>query len=111
MSGPFSGSTAELGRAMQQGIETCFAAANEAGGVHGRLLRLVALDDGYEPARTRETMGQFLDHYGVFAFLGNVGTPTAEVALPIALKNDRVFFGALTGANLLRKIPPDRLVF
>ena len=111
MSAPFSGPTAELGLAMQGGIETCFDAVNAAGGVHGRLLRLVALDDGYEPARTRQAMRELLDRYGVFAFLGNVGTPTAEVALPIALNNDRIFFGAFTGANLLRKNPPDRLVF
>ena len=111
MSAPFGGPTAELGRAMQGGIETCFDAVNEAGGVHGRLLRLVALDDGYEPDRTRQAMRELLDRYGVFAFLGNVGTPTAEVALPMALQNDRVFFGAFTGANLLRKDPPDRLVF
>jgi serine/threonine protein kinase len=111
MSAPFSGPTAELGRAMQAGVETCFDAVNEAGGVHGRMLRLVALDDGYEPDRTRQTMRQLLDRFGVFAFLGNVGTPTAEVALPIALSDDRVFFGAFTGAGLLRKTPPDRLVF
>ena len=111
MSAPFNGPTAELGRGMQLGIETCFAAVNEAGGVHGRRLRLVALDDSYEPDRTREKMGQLIDEYGVFAFLGNVGTPTAEVALPIAKKNDRIFFGAFTGASLLRKEPPDHLVF
>jgi serine/threonine protein kinase/ABC-type branched-subunit amino acid transport system substrate-binding protein len=111
MSAPFSGPTAELGRAMQGGVETCFDAVNEAGGVHGRMLRLVALDDGYEPDRTHVTMRRLIDHFGVFAFLGNVGTPTAEVALPIAFQSDRVFFGAFSGASLLRKTPPDRLVF
>src|SRR5262249_28535818 len=34
-----------------------------------------------------------------------------EVALPIALENKRVFFGALSGAGLLRHDPPDRYVF
>jgi ABC-type branched-subunit amino acid transport system substrate-binding protein len=47
----------------------------------------------------------------VFCFTGNVGTPTAEVALPLALEHKRVFFAAFTGAGLLRRDPPDRYVF
>ena len=111
MSAPFNGPTAELGRGMLLGIEAVITAINDEGGIHGRRLRLIALDDGYEPAQTKVTMTRLVEQYGVFAFLGNVGTPTAEVALPIALKNERVFFGAFTGANLLRSDPPERLVF
>jgi ABC-type branched-subunit amino acid transport system substrate-binding protein len=47
----------------------------------------------------------------VFAVLGNVGTPTAEVALPLALEQRVPFLGAFTGAALLRRQPPDRYVF
>jgi ABC-type branched-subunit amino acid transport system substrate-binding protein len=47
----------------------------------------------------------------VFGIIGNVGTPTAAVALPFALKQRMMFFGAFTGANLLRRDPPDRYVF
>jgi branched-chain amino acid transport system substrate-binding protein len=43
--------------------------------------------------------------------IGNVGTPTAEKALPYALEKQMLFFGAFTGAKLLRKDPPDRFVF
>ncbi len=112
MSGPFSGPAKELGRGMQIGIETYFKYLNEtAGGVHGRKLKLMALDDGYEPARCVAAMRDMIDARPVFAFLGNVGTPTAEVALPIALEHKRVFFGAYTGAGLLRRDPPDRYVF
>ncbi|MFO0844393.1 MAG: ABC transporter substrate-binding protein [Gemmataceae bacterium] len=111
MSGPFSGPTRELGQALQTGLETCFKHVNGTTGVHGRTVRLVALDDGYEPARAAENMKRLLDEHAVFAFVGNVGTPTTEAALPIALENQRVFFGAYTGAKLLRKDPPDRYVF
>ena len=38
----------------------------------------------------------------VLGFIGNVGTPTAAVALPLALERKMVFLGAFTGANLLR---------
>jgi ABC-type branched-subunit amino acid transport system substrate-binding protein len=111
MCGPFSGPAKELGRGMQVGIETYLRHLNEAGGVHGRKLRLLALDDGYEPARCAAAMKDMLTERPVFAFLGNVGTPTAEVALPLALEHRRVFFGAYTGAGLLRRDPPDRYVF
>ncbi|MEM7586425.1 MAG: ABC transporter substrate-binding protein, partial [Acidobacteriota bacterium] len=111
MSGPFSGASRELGRGMQLGIETCFLDVNEQGGIHGRTLELIALDDGYEPSRTVANMAELLFEREVFAILGNVGTPTAEVALPLALEQKVPFFGAFTGADLLRRDPPDPYVF
>jgi ABC-type branched-subunit amino acid transport system substrate-binding protein len=112
ISAPFSGPAKELGRGMQTGIETYFHFVNEsAGGIHGRKLKLLALDDGYEPKRCAETMKEMIGPRPVFAFIGNVGTPTAEIALPLALENKRLFFGAFTGAALLRRDPPDRYVF
>ena len=49
---PFSGSARELGRQMKLGIETAFNRINDSGGVDGRMLKLFAADDGYEPSRT-----------------------------------------------------------
>ena len=108
---PFSGPAKELGRQMKLGIDTAFNRINEAGGVEGRMLRLIAADDGYEPARTPEAMKQLYDKEQVFGFIGNVGTPTATVAVPFALERRTLFFGAFTGANVLRNDPPDRYVF
>jgi branched-chain amino acid transport system substrate-binding protein len=108
---PFSGASRELGRQMKLGIDTAFDRINDAGGVDGRMLRLVAADDGYEPTRTLDAMKQLYDKDQVFGFIGNVGTPTAAVALPFALEHHTLFFGAFTGANLLRNDPPDRYVF
>ena len=45
----------------------------------------------------------------VFGFVGNVGTPTAAVAVPFALEHRALFFGAFTGSNILRNDPPDQL--
>jgi len=111
MSAPFSGPAKELGRQMRLGVESAFNVINDAGGVHGRQVKLVAADDGYEPTRTAETMKQLYEKDQVFGIIGNVGTPTAAVALPYALKQRMMFFGAFTGANLLRRDPPDRYVF
>src|ERR1035437_9587465 len=111
ISAPFSGAAKELGQNMKMGIEAAFRVANASGGVHGRQLRLTAADDGYEPTRTAETMKQLYDRDQVFGLVGNVGTPTAVVALPYALEHKMLFFGAFTGAGLLRSDPPDRYVF
>jgi ABC-type branched-subunit amino acid transport system substrate-binding protein len=111
MAAPFSGPAKELGRGMKTGIDLAFAATNDAGGVNGRKLRLVALDDGYEPDRTRTVMKELAEARNVFGFIGNVGTPTAEVALPYTLEKKMLFFGPFTGAGLLRRDPPDRYIF
>src|SRR5215470_17501180 len=111
ISAPFSGAAKELGQNMRLGIEAAFNAANARGGVNGRQLKLIAADDGYEPARTAETMKRLYERDQVFAVVGNVGTPTAAVALPYALDRKMLFFGAFTGAGLLRSDPPDRYVF
>jgi branched-chain amino acid transport system substrate-binding protein len=108
---PFSGPAKELGRQMKLGIDTAFNRINDAGGVEGRMLRLIAADDGYEPTRTPDAMKQLYDKEQVFGFIGNVGTPTAAVAVPYALERRALFFGAFTGANVLRNDPPDRYVF
>ena len=111
ISAALSGPTKELGQNMQRGIVAAFNVANANGGVHGRQLRLIGADDGYEPARAAETMKQLYEKDQVFGVVGNVGTPTAVVALPYALERKMLFFGAFTGAGLLRSDPPDRYVF
>ena len=74
MVGPFSGAAKEMGKEVRTGIEVAFAAQNEAGGIHGRRLRLVAVDDGFEPARTAAALKELVDSRKVFAAIGCVGT-------------------------------------
>jgi ABC-type branched-subunit amino acid transport system substrate-binding protein len=111
MASPFSGANRELGRGMKAGVDAAFAEVNAAGGIHGRKLRLVSVDDGYEPSRTGPAMKQLLEVERVFAVVGNVGTPTAAVAIPISAHHQAVFLGALSGSEILRKDPPERWVF
>ena len=108
---PFSGAARELGRQMKLGIDTAFNRINDMGGIDGRSLRLVAADDGYEPSRTLDGMKQLYEKEQVFGYIGNVGTPTAQVAIPYALEHRTLFFGAFTGSGILRNDPPDRYVF
>jgi len=110
MSAAFSGPAEDLGRGMRVGLETRLREANAAGET-ARPLHLLPLDDGYEPERTRENMRRLLEVERVLAVVGNVGTPTAAVALPMATGARTPFIGAFTGAPLLRQDPPDRYVF
>jgi ABC-type branched-subunit amino acid transport system substrate-binding protein len=50
---------------------------------------------------------RLLDEERVLAIVGNVGTPTAVAAIPLTNAAETVFFGAFTGAGVLRKSPPD----
>ncbi len=89
IAGPFSGSSKELGRQMKLGIDAAFNRANDTGGVEGRMLKLIAADDGFEPTRTAEAMKQLYEKDQVFGLIGNVGTATAAVAVPYALERGR----------------------
>lgn len=95
---------------MELGVQAAFAEQNAAGGVRGQQLRLIALDDGYEPERTAPNMHRLAEDPQVLAIIGNVGTPTAVVAAPIAVKHKLPFFAAYTGAGVLRLEPPQRYV-
>jgi branched-chain amino acid transport system substrate-binding protein len=110
MSAAFSGSAEDLGKSMQRGILAALERANRAGGVNGRKLKLIALDDGYEPARTGSNMRELIEKDNVLALIGNVGTPTAIVAIPFANEQKTLLFAAFSGAPVLRDDPPDRYV-
>lgn len=111
MSGPFNGPAKELGREMERGIKAYFRHINSQGGVAGRKLELIALDDEYEPDLALARVKELHEERKVFAMIGNIGTPTAAKTLPYALQKKILFFGAFTGAKLLRQDPPDRYVF
>ena len=111
MSTALSGPAKALGQGMKAGVEAYFKKINQLGGIHGKKLELIVRDDGYEPSRTAPNMRQLIKKDKVFAILGNVGTPTAIVSVPIANELKTPFFGAFTGAGVLRKTPPDRYVW
>jgi len=108
---PFSGPNKDFGHQTQVGIEAAFNTVNAAGGVFGRKLSLVTANDGYDPAKTADAMKQLDETQRVFGWVGNFGTATAAVSLPYALSRRMLFYGAYSGANLLRRDPPDRYVF
>jgi branched-chain amino acid transport system substrate-binding protein len=111
LAAPFSGPSKELGREMRVGLEAAFAQVNEAGGVHGRKLTLVPEDDGLEPSRTPAALRSLWERKRVFALVGNVGASNAMASVPFVLERRTVLLGAFSGAQVLRRDPPDRYVF
>lgn len=101
-SAAFSGPATRLGESMRDGANLYFNEVNRAGGVHGRKIRLLSLDDGYEPDRAIANTKQLIDNDAVFALFGYVGTPTSYAVIPIVTEAKIPFFGAFTGAEGLR---------
>ena len=101
-SAAFEGPAQELGRNMRLGIEAAFAEANRNGGVYGRRVDLVSYDDSYEPEAAIANTRKLIEEDGVFALIGEVGTPTSRSATPIAAESGVPFIGPFTGAGFLR---------
>ena len=108
-SAPLTGPAAQLGIQFSAGARLAFDQANASGGVAGRLIDLITLDDGYEPERSAENTHRLIEQ-DVFALFGYVGTPTSALALPMAVKAKIPFLAPLTGAVALRN-PLNRYVF
>lgn len=69
--------------ALQGGARIAFDEANARGGVHGRKLRLVALDDGFDPARAQANFRALLAEHKVFACVLPIGAAITLAALPL----------------------------
>ncbi|HIC98974.1 MAG TPA: radical SAM protein, partial [Pyrodictiaceae archaeon] len=106
-----SGSNSFLGKEMSSGIKLAFEKINREGGINGHQLKLIVLDDSYEPEKTLKNMLKLINTYKVLGIVGNVGTPTGVVAMEVAIKNRILFFAPLTGANALRPKPPSPYVY
>jgi branched-chain amino acid transport system substrate-binding protein len=101
-SAAFDGPAAALGLGMRDGILAAFNEANSARGVNGHRLELVSYDDGYEPEKAIANTKRLIDENGVFALVGEVGTPTSNAVQPIATEAGVPFIGPFTGAAFLR---------
>lgn len=106
---PLTGAAAQLGIQFNAGASVFFDLLNAKGGVGGRPVELLALDDGYEPSRCADNTAKFVSQ-DVFALFGYIGTPTSLAALPVAAKANLPFIAPFTGAMSLRD-PFSKLVF
>jgi len=111
MAAPLTGPARSLGLNMRAGLLAAFAEFNRAGGINGRPVELLCEDDGYEPARTGLVVRGLIESQAVVAIIGNVGTPTGVIAMPICQEHRVPFVAPFTGAASLRPTPVDPMVF
>src|SRR5262247_3529434 len=108
MSAAFRGPSAGLGIELYRGAQACYTEINQKGGVHGRPISVVALDDGYEPTPCIKNTIELVEKEQVFFLSNYVGTPTLTRALPVIKRyadHQVVLVGNFTGAQPQREEP------
>jgi branched-chain amino acid transport system substrate-binding protein len=85
------------------GARLAFDAVNAAGGIAGRRIRVISLDDAYDPKRTAENARKLIEEHGVLSLFQCAGTPTALAAAGVAEEKAVPFFVAYTGSDALRQ--------
>jgi ABC-type branched-subunit amino acid transport system substrate-binding protein len=101
-SSPFSGSNKELGDDIREGLQAYFKQVNAAGGIHGRSIELIALDDANDAKRAGENARILIEQRGVLALIGYASATLSLPALPFAEKSKVAFIGPFTGAEPMR---------
>jgi ABC-type branched-subunit amino acid transport system substrate-binding protein len=72
---PYSGPASAYG-AIGKSMDAYFKKINAEGGVNGRMIKFITLDDGYNPSRTLEMARKLAEEEEVLATVGVLGTPT-----------------------------------
>ncbi len=109
-SASLTGPSEELGKEMKAGAEAYFNVINDGGGVFGRKIKLVSLDDAGAPERTKANTLKLLNEEKVFALFGYTGAFTINPILPLIEKNKVPFFAPASG-DLSTRDPVMHYVF
>jgi len=92
-----------LGTQTLHGALSYIKKVNENGGVFGRKLELIAMDDGYDPPRCVYNTQKLILEEKVFSLFCYVGTPTTVRIVPLVTQAEIPLVGMFTGASRLRK--------
>lgn len=97
------GHASYLGKQTLHGAQAYLRDINERGGIHGRKIRVIAYDDGYDPPFCLANTQKLIIQDKVFALFCFVGTPTTVKAVPLIEEAKIPLVGMFTGANALRE--------
>jgi branched-chain amino acid transport system substrate-binding protein len=97
---PYSGPASAYG-AIGRADVAYFKMINEQGGVNGRKLNLISLDDGYSPPKTVEQIRRLVEQEQVAFIFNTLGTPPTAAVRPYLNENKVPLLFAATGAALL----------
>lgn len=99
-----SGPLAEMAPDMVNATKVYYDAVNAQGGVHGRRIRVVTLDDGYKPDNSVKNVGRMIAEEGVFALCNLTGTANVAAILPLLAQESPPvpLISPFTGTDLVR---------
>lgn len=89
-----SGPIAAIGAPIRDGMLFAVNDINAAGGIHGRKLRMLVEDSGYDPKKAVLATQKLLTLDKVFAMVGTLGTPTSMASMPLAIERGIPFLFA-----------------
>ena len=101
-SAPLSGANKSLGDDIRNGALAYFKKVNDAGGVNGRRIELVTLDDANDTKRSGENTRKLLEENSVLALFGYASATLSRPALPFVEKHKAPFLAPFTGADPMR---------
>jgi branched-chain amino acid transport system substrate-binding protein len=104
-SADFSASRAVISKAYAQGAELYFDQINSQGGIFGRKISVVKLDDQYQTKLALDNIKNLVEEKKVFGLMHSVGTAITEASLPYVASQAVPFIHPLTGADHLRLAP------
>ena len=76
-----TGAVANWGVNIKAGMEAVFNRVNDAGGVHGRQIRLITYDHVYQPPKAVANAKRLVERDKVFIMMGHLGTPTTKAIM------------------------------
>jgi len=96
-----TGPSSQLGQQFALGAKLYFDRLNATGGVNGRTIDVVTLDDAGEPANTVANTRKLLTQ-GVLSLFGYYGSPQMTAAYAAAKGSDVMFFAPMAAADEFR---------
>ena len=106
LSGPLAG----YGKQDRNGMQLRVDEINEQGGVHGRKLKLLIEDSGYDPKRAVLAAQKLVNQDKIFIMVGHLGTAQNNAAMPVQFEKNIVNFMPITAAREMYE-PTNRLKY
>jgi ABC-type branched-subunit amino acid transport system substrate-binding protein len=105
-SAALTGSQAGFGKEMRDGGLAYFQELNRQGGIHGRRVELITLDDGGVEAKAKENAVRLIAEHKVLALFGFISRPSSLAGAKVASESRIPFVGPFSGTPALYKYDP-----
>jgi ABC-type branched-subunit amino acid transport system substrate-binding protein len=105
-SAALSGAQADFGKDIRDGALAYFETINQQGGLNGRRIRLVSLDDGGNDAKAKENTLQLINQEKALALFGYIARPSSIAGAKVASEAKVPFLAPFSGTPALYRFDP-----